>query len=326
MLFSHPFTLTHCSQTRCLQLARSFGYSQFDLNCGCPSIESNAPYGAALMKRPSHVAALVDHMAHALHGEAPVSVKCRIGVLDSIDGRVAPAEDYASFADFVEQVTASGACRRVVVHARTAVLRGFSPADNREVPPLRYDFVTKLASDFPHLHIVLNGGIGSRHDFESVKNSGTRLAGVMAGRWCLRNPFDLLQLRENPLNPESIIDAYTAYAISELKLVSRDEAADLLSPIALVFMSIDRQINAALVDDSECMDDDALEELYSLSWKIIEGSIPLLTALDCQTHKIDIRDKISGSPPLRPFRQILGSVCGKKLMSKMKKNTIERIK
>ena len=293
------------------------------MNCGCPSIESNAPYGAALMRRPADVANILDHMAHVLQGEAPVSIKCRVGVLASSDGGL--TEDYASFADFIGRVTASGACRRVVVHARAAVLKGFSPADNREVPPLRYDFVTRLATDFPHLHIVLNGGIGSCRDVESIENTRGGLAGVMAGRWCLRSPFDLLLLRKDALHANSIVHAYAAYALTQMQIVSRDEASDIILPIALIFLSIERQINAALIDDDECMDEEALEELYELAWTIIERSIPLLTALDLSTYKIDLRDKLTGTPPLRQFRNTLGSICGKKLMSKIKKNTLEKI-
>jgi tRNA-dihydrouridine synthase A len=172
-----------------IQLARSFGYSQFDLNCGCPSIETNAHFGASLMKRAHDVAELVERMAAASF--TPVSVKCRIGVHDTV-GEI--TEDrYESLRSFVEIITASGAVRRVVVHARSAVLQGMSPSSNRQVPPLRYDHVLCLAQEFPHLDVTLNGGIASLVQVQSHMSSG--LAGVMCGRWCLSSPFDLLQLR-----------------------------------------------------------------------------------------------------------------------------------
>ena len=276
------------------------------------------------MRRPADVAMLVDHMAHTLQGEAPVSIKCRIGVLDSADEGL--GEDYAYFASFIDRVTSSGACRKVVVHARAAVLKGFSPADNREIPPLRYDFVTRLAADFPDLHVVLNGGIGSQRDFEFVKNTGEGLAGVMAGRWCLRNPLDLLEFRKDAMDPGVIVDAYVAYALRELDVVSKDEAADLLLPIALMFLSIDRQIDSLMIEDDIDVIDEILDRQYVLAWQIIEKSIPLLTALDCSTHKIDSHNTLTSAPPLRQFRNILGSVCGKKIISKLKKNTLEKIK
>ena len=131
------------------KLGEQWGYDEINLNCGCPSERvQTGSFGACLMAEPALVADCVKAMRDAV--ALPVTVKHRIGLDDD--------EDYGFVRDFVGTVAAAG-CDVFIVHARNAVLKGLSPKENREVPPLRYDVVHRLKRDFPALTIVLNGGI-----------------------------------------------------------------------------------------------------------------------------------------------------------------------
>ena len=117
--------------------AAPYGYSEVNLNCGCPSVEAGgADFGAALMRRPDATRRMLEAMADAACG-VPVSLKCRVGTHDRLAGDAAPPVDaYEPLAEFVHAVSRSGAVQHVAVHARAAVLSGLSPAHNRRVPPL----------------------------------------------------------------------------------------------------------------------------------------------------------------------------------------------
>jgi tRNA-dihydrouridine synthase A len=160
----------------CAKLGERYGYDEINLNIGCPSerVQKGA-FGACLMAEPRLVAACVEAIGAAV--SIPVTVKHRIGI-DRI-------ETYDFVHAFVESVSRSG-CRTFIVHARNAVLKGLSPKENREIPPLKYDYVYRLKSDFPDLEIVINGGITSWADIT------THLAyvdGVMLGRAAYHNPW-----------------------------------------------------------------------------------------------------------------------------------------
>ena len=138
---------------RAAKIGVSWGYDEINLNCGCPSERvQRGAFGACLMAEPTLVADCVRAMVDAVPAHVPITVKHRIG-LDY-------ADDYGFVRDFVGTVAAAG-CNVFIVHARNAVLKGLSPKANREIPPLRYDIVTKLRADFPALTFVLNGGINS---------------------------------------------------------------------------------------------------------------------------------------------------------------------
>ena len=145
------------------------GYDEINLNCGCPSerVQQGA-FGACLMAEPELVADCVRAMREAV--SIPVTVKHRIGLDRS--------ESYEFVARFVDQVASAG-CQVFIVHARNAWLKGLSPKENREIPPLRYDTVYRLKRDFPHLAIVINGGLRS-HD-EALRQLD-HVDGVMLGR------------------------------------------------------------------------------------------------------------------------------------------------
>jgi tRNA-dihydrouridine synthase A len=157
------------------------GYDEINLNVGCPSerVQSGA-FGACLMAEPALVARCVEAMQAAV--AIPVTVKCRIG----IDER----DDYSYLANFVDVLAASGA-RVFIVHARKAILKGLSPKQNREIPPLRYDYVERLKRERPDLTIVLNGGLRKA---DEVVAALERVDGVMLGREAYHNPYVLAEL------------------------------------------------------------------------------------------------------------------------------------
>jgi tRNA-dihydrouridine synthase A len=160
----------------CARLGERYGYDEINLNIGCPSerVQKGA-FGACLMAEPELVSSCVKAIANEVG--LPVTVKHRIGI-DQV-------EEYGFVRDFVGTVAAAG-CRTFIVHARNAVLKGLSPKENREIPPLKYDFVYRLKADFPALEIVINGGIVSWADIT------THLAyvdGAMLGRAAYHNPW-----------------------------------------------------------------------------------------------------------------------------------------
>src|SRR5437773_7948968 len=141
---------------QCARIGERYGYDEINLNIGCPSERvQRGAFGACLMAEPQLVAACVARIRGAV--QIPVTVKHRIGI-DQV-------EDYGFVRDFVGTVSQAG-CRTFIAHARNAVLKGLSPKENREVPPLKYGYVYQLKCDFPELEFVINGGITSRTQIE----------------------------------------------------------------------------------------------------------------------------------------------------------------
>jgi tRNA-dihydrouridine synthase A len=163
---------------RCAKLGEQYGYDEINLNIGCPSERvQRGAFGACLMAEPRLVARCVAAIRSVI--SKPVTVKHRIGI-DKI-------EDYSFVRDFVGTVAEAG-CKTFIAHARNAVLKGLSPKENREIPPLKYDYVHRLKRDFPQLEVVLNGGITSRHQIEEQLQ---HVDGVMIGRAAYSNPWFL---------------------------------------------------------------------------------------------------------------------------------------
>ncbi len=169
---SEPVDLAHCAK-----LAQQWGYDEINLNCGCPSERvQRGAFGACLMAEPELVADCVKAMRDAT--DLPVTVKHRIGI-----DRV---ESYDFVRDFVGTVSQRGGCQVFIVHARSAWLKGLSPKQNREVPPLQYEWAWRLKLDFPALTIVINGGIA---DDEAVALHLQHVDGVMVGRHAYHEPY-----------------------------------------------------------------------------------------------------------------------------------------
>lgn len=161
---------------RCAQMGEQWGYSEINLNLGCPSDRvQNNMIGACLMAHPQRVADGIRAMQEAV--KIPVTLKHRIG----INGH----DSYQELVDFVGTVAEAG-CRHFIVHARIAILEGLSPKENRDVPPLRYDIARQLREEFPHLQFTLNGGIKT---LDECLQHLEHFDGVMLGREVYSNPW-----------------------------------------------------------------------------------------------------------------------------------------
>jgi len=170
---SEPQDLAHCAR-----LGEQWGYDEINLNCGCPSERvQRGSFGACLMAEPQLVAECVKAMVDVV--SVPVTVKHRIGI-DKL-------ESYDFVRDFVGAVSRAG-CSTFIVHARSAWLKGLSPKENREVPPLNYEMVYQLKKDFPHLSIAINGGISTN---AQITGQLQQLDGVMVGREAYHNPWSM---------------------------------------------------------------------------------------------------------------------------------------
>jgi len=205
---SDPADLAHCAR-----LGAQWGYAEINLNCGCPSERvQRGAFGACLMNEPQLVADCVKAMVDVV--SVPVTVKHRIGIDQS--------ESYSFVRDFVGAVSQAG-CPTFIVHARNAWLKGLSPKDNREIPPLRYDWAYRLKKDFPELVIVINGGITTT---EQVNEHLEHVDGVMLGREAYHNPWWLSEWDQaffssrlsSSDNAESVAETVTRETI-ELQMV-----------------------------------------------------------------------------------------------------------
>jgi tRNA-dihydrouridine synthase A len=200
---SDPAELAHCAR-----LGQGYGYDEINLNCGCPSERvQHGAFGACLMAEPELVADCVRAMREAV--SVPVTIKHRLG-LDAIE-----AHEFVH--RFVETVSAAG-CTTFIVHARNAVLKGLSPRDNREIPPLRYESVYRLKREFPHLRIVANGGIDT---LDKAESHLMHVDGVMLGRTAYHDPYVLAEADARlsghaAPSREEVVGRMHAYAVGEV--------------------------------------------------------------------------------------------------------------
>ena len=193
-----------------VRIAGPWAYDEINLNCGCPSdrVQSGC-FGAVLMETPGLVAECV----RAMMGEtdAPVTVKCRIGVDHQDPETVLP--------QFIETLVGAGV-RHIIVHARKAWLQGLSPKENREIPPLDHDLVVRIKQRFPDLTICINGGITSLAQAKALLDAG--LDGVMLGRAAYHDPASVLigadALWGDSFAPEplQVVDAMRPYIAGHL--------------------------------------------------------------------------------------------------------------
>ncbi|MEO8000305.1 MAG: tRNA dihydrouridine(20/20a) synthase DusA [Arenimonas sp.] len=176
------------------RIGEQWGYDEVNLNVGCPSDRVQAGrFGACLMKEPGLVADCISAMQARV--KIPVTVKCRLGV-DEL-------ETYEHFMGFIDTVANTG-CSTFVVHARKAWLSGLSPKENREIPPLRYDWVYDLKKQRPDLTILLNGGLST---VEASLDALPQVNGVMIGRMAYHEPYRLHQLDRAIYTPELAIES-----------------------------------------------------------------------------------------------------------------------
>lgn len=175
--------------SQAVQIALPYGYDEINLNCGCPSdrVQSGA-FGACLMSEPQTVADCITAMKQVT--DIPITVKCRIGIDD--------ADENIMLRDFIKIVSDSG-CDTFIVHARKAWLKGLSPKENRDIPPLNYELVKTIKQENPHLNIQLNGGITS---IEMMTDLHSEFDGLMIGRAAYHSPRLLVNIERQFYNPE----------------------------------------------------------------------------------------------------------------------------
>ena len=196
---------------KCAKDAEKWGYDEVNLNLGCPSNRvQNGLFGACLMGHPRLVADNIKAMQDAC--SLPITAKHRIGIDDQ--------DSYAELVNFIGTLADTG-CKTFIIHARKAWLSGLSPKQNREIPPLRYDIVEKVKQDFPHLEIIINGGIKS---IETAQTLLKTFDGVMIGREAYQHPWLLIEadekifgLAQNTQTRRDIIEACYPYIQQRLE-------------------------------------------------------------------------------------------------------------
>ncbi len=192
------------------KIGEEFGYDEINLNLGCPSkkVQKNK-FGACLMKEPNLVSDCLNEMI--LSTKLPVTVKTRIGY-DNV-------EDYQNIYDFINLLSKTGV-KTFIMHARKAMLGKFTPKQNLNIPPLKYDVVYKLKKDFPNLEIIINGGI---NNIDQIKNHLEKVDGVMIGRSIYHSPYFLADIEkeiystENISTREEVIKELISYVKIEVK-------------------------------------------------------------------------------------------------------------
>jgi tRNA-dihydrouridine synthase A len=190
------------------RVGEDFGYDEINLNLGCPSkkVEKNK-FGACLMKEPNLVADCLIKMKSVT--KLPVTIKTRIGYDDT--------EDYDNLYNFISILKNTGV-KTFIIHARKAILGKFTPKQNLNIPPLKYEFVHRLKNDFPNEEIIINGGITST---ESIKNQLKKVDGVMIGRAAYHTPYLLADIEREIFNNENILSRQEV--IEQLLPYVRDE-------------------------------------------------------------------------------------------------------
>ena len=196
------------------KIGEDFGYDEINLNLGCPSkkVQKNK-FGACLIKEPNLVADCLNEMQTKT--KLPVTVKTRIGYDD--------VEDYESLFNFIKLLKSTGV-KTFIIHARKAMLGKFTPKQNLNIPPLKYDLVYKLKEDFNDLEIIINGGITST---EEIKKHLNKVDGVMLGRSIYHSPYMLADIEKeifdnhNILSRQQVIKELIDYVKKEIKKGTR---------------------------------------------------------------------------------------------------------
>ena len=196
------------------KIAEEMGYDEININLGCPSkkVQKNM-FGACLMKEPNLVSECINEMVNSCN--IPVTAKTRIGFDDT--------EDFDYLNKFILQMKEAG-CKTFILHARKAILKGLTPKQNLNIPPLKYDVVYKLKEDFKDEEIIINGGITS---IEQIKEHLTKVDGTMIGRAAYRSPYFLADVEkeifknENVPTRQEVIEKLIPYVKEEIKKGTR---------------------------------------------------------------------------------------------------------
>ncbi|KAG4391165.1 hypothetical protein AAZX31_05G124900 [Glycine max] len=218
------------------ELANVYCYDEINLNCGCPSpkVAGHGCFGVSLMLNPKFVAEAMSAIAASTN--VPVSVKCRIGVDDH--------DSYNELCDFIYQVSSLSPTKHFIIHSRKALLNGISPAENRSIPPLKYEYFYGLLRDFPDLRFTINGGISRVDEVSAAREAGAH--GVMVGRAAYNNPWQILghvdaAIYDKPscdLTRRQVLEKYLVYGDSVLgKYGHRSTLRDVVKPLLHLFHS-----------------------------------------------------------------------------------------
>ena len=197
--------------SQCAIIAKNlFNYDGININVGCPSKKvENGMFGASLMNKPILVGKCIKEIKK--NSKIPVSIKCRIGLGEK--------QNYLFLKKFISYVSKNG-CNKFYIHARNAILSKLNPKKNRTIPTLNYKFVYKIKKDFPHLEIIINGGIDN---IPSIQNHLKFVDGVMIGREIYKNPFFLKEIEEKIFNNKNnttrkeILEKLVPYIENEIK-------------------------------------------------------------------------------------------------------------
>ncbi|EEF44623.1 tRNA-dihydrouridine(20/20a) synthase isoform X2 [Ricinus communis] len=219
------------------ELATAYGYDEINFNCGCPSprVAGHGCFGVRLMLDPKFVGEAMSVIA--ANTDVPVSVKCRIGV-DNHDS-------YNELCDFIYKVSSLSPTKHFIIHSRKALLNGISPAENRKIPPLKYEYYFALLRDFPDLRFTINGGINCIDEVNLALREGAH--GVMVGRAAFNNPWTVLGhvdsaiygAPESGLTRRQVLEQYQAYADAILGTYgnNRPNVRDVVKPLLGLFYS-----------------------------------------------------------------------------------------
>ncbi len=195
--------------SQCTKIAEDWGYDEVNLNVGCPSDRvQSGRFGACLMAEPDLVADCISAMQHSTH--LPVTVKTRIGIDDQ--------DSYEHLHRFISSVAKAG-CKVFIIHARKAWLRGLSPKENREIPPLHYETVYRVKRDFPELTIILNGGVTT---LDAIDLHLSHVDGVMLGRAAYQNPYLLSDVDQRYYGAQSAAPSRLEIVEQLLPYVARE--------------------------------------------------------------------------------------------------------
>ncbi|XP_078443803.1 uncharacterized protein LOC144713169 [Wolffia australiana] len=218
-------------------LANKYQYDEINFNCGCPSskVAGHGCFGARLMLDPKFVGKAMTAISD--NCDVPISVKCRIGVDDR--------DSYSELCEFIYTVASTSPTKHFIIHARKAMLNGLSPADNRKIPPLKYEYYFALVRDFPELRFTINGGITCMNQASAARKLGAH--GVMIGRAAYNSPWNVLgqvdvSLYDAPpssLTRRQVLDEYQIYADGVLSMdgTKKTKLRNLVKPLLNLFHS-----------------------------------------------------------------------------------------
>ncbi|XP_057496894.1 uncharacterized protein LOC130781652 isoform X1 [Actinidia eriantha] len=278
------------------ELANAYNYDEINFNCGCPSprVAGHGCFGVRLMLDPKFVAEAMSVIA--ANSDAPVSVKCRIGV-DNHDS-------YNELCDFIYKVSSQSPTRHFIIHSRKALLNGVSPADNRKIPPLKYEYYYALLRDFPDLRFTINGGINGVNEVNAARGEGAH--GVMVGRAAYHNPWNTLGhvdtavygVPRTNLTRRQVLEKYQVYGDSELRKYGlKPTVRDVIRPIFGFFHSEPgnglwkRKADAALL---HCT---TVKSFFEETLVAIPDSVLDATVGEAPSGSIDSFSKLSGLLP-----------------------------